>query len=144
MEELLALKDFLLKGDIDGALGIVDELEEMSRDDKINNIRSYAVILLMHLIKQKVENRTTRSWELSIRNSIRGIQTKNQRRKAGGTYLNTEELRLAISEAYPEAVDRASAEVEEGRYEPKELAQLVNRQGICDRAMILISTNLEI
>ncbi|MFN5965255.1 MAG: DUF29 family protein, partial [Pseudanabaena sp.] len=120
MEELLALKEFLLKGDIDGALGIVDELEEMSRDDKINNIRSYAVILLMHLIKQKVENRTTRSWELSIRNSIRGIQTKNQRRKAGGTYLNTEELRLAIAEAYPEAVDRASVEVEEGRYEPKE------------------------
>ena len=144
MEELLALKEFLLKGDIDGALGIVDELEEMSRDDKINTIRSYAVILLMHLIKQKVENRTTRSWELSIRNSIRGIQTKNQRRKAGGTYLNTEELRLAIAEAYPEAVDRASVEVEEGRYEPKELAQLVNRQEICDRAMILISTNLEI
>lgn len=144
MEELLALKDFLLKGDIDGALGIVDELEEMSRDDKINNIRSYAVILLMHLIKQKVENRTTRSWELSIRNSIRGIQTKNQRRKAGGTYLNTEELRLAIVEAYPEAVDRTSVEVEEGRYEPKELAQLFNRQEICDRAMILISTNLEI
>jgi len=144
MEELLALKEFLLKGDIDGALGIVDELEEMSRDDIINNIRSYAVILLMHLIKQKVENRTTRSWELSIRNSIRGIQTKNQRRKAGGTYLNTEELRLAIAEAYPEAVDRASVEVEEGRYEPKELAQLVNRQEICDRAMILISTNLEI
>lgn len=144
MEELLALKEFLLKGDIDGALGIVDELEEMSRDDKINNIRSYAVILLMHLIKQKVENRTTRSWELSIRNSIRGIQTKNQRRKAGGTYLNTEELRLAIAEAYPEAVDRASVEVEEGRYETKELAQLVNRQEICDRAMILISTNLEI
>ncbi|MFN9858850.1 MAG: hypothetical protein ACK556_12250, partial [Pseudanabaena sp.] len=59
-------------------------------------------------------------------------------------YLNTEELRLAIAEAYPEAVDRASVEVEEGRYEPKELAQLVNRQEICDRAMILISTNLEI
>ncbi|MFN5659199.1 MAG: DUF29 family protein [Pseudanabaena sp.] len=144
MEELLTLRELLIKGDIDGALGIVDELEEMSRDDKINNIRSYAVILLMHLIKQKVENRTTRSWELSIRNSIRGIQTKNQRRKAGGTYLNTEELRLAIAEAYPEAVDRASVEVEEGRYEPKELAQLVNRQEICDRAMILISTNLEI
>jgi hypothetical protein len=116
----------------------------MSRDDKINNIRSYAVILLIHLIKQKAENRTTKSWELSIRNSIRGIQTKNQRRKAGGTYLNTDELRLAISEAYTEAVDRASSEVEEGRYEPHELAKLVNRQEICDRAMILISTNLEI
>jgi len=144
MEELLTLRELLLKGDMTGALAIVDELEEMSRDDKINNIRSYAVILLMHLIKQKAENRTTKSWELSIRNSIRGIQTKNQRRKAGGTYLNIEELSLAISEAYTEAVDRASSEVEEGRYEPHELAKLVNRQVICDRAMILISTNLEI
>jgi len=144
MEELLTLRELLIKGDMTGALAIVDELEEMSRDDKINNIRSYAVILLMHLIKQKAENCTTKSWELSIRNSIHGIQTKNQQRKAGGTYLNTEELRLAISEAYTEAVDRASAEVEEGRYEPHELAKLVNRKEICDRAIILISTNLEI
>lgn len=114
MEELLTLRELLIKGDMSGALAIVDELEEMSRDDKINNIRSYAVVLLMHLIKQQAENRTTRSWDLSIRNSIRNIQTKNKRRKAGGTYLNTDELRLAILEAYPEALDRAAAEVEEG------------------------------
>ncbi len=51
MEELLELKQLLLKGDIKGALAMVEELEEMSRDDKINNIISYAIILLMHLIK---------------------------------------------------------------------------------------------
>ena len=82
MEEILALRELLLKGDMSGALSIIDELEEMSRDDKINNIRSYAVILILHLIKQKAENRTTKSWDLSIRNSIRGIQTKNKRRKS--------------------------------------------------------------
>ena len=143
MEELLTLRELLIKGDMSGALAIVDELEEMSRDDKINNIRSFAVVLLLHLIKQQAENRTTRSWDLSIRNSIRSIQTKNKRRKAGGTYLNTDELRLAILEAYPESLDRAAAEVEEGRYTPKELAKLVNRDEISDRAIILISTNLE-
>ena len=84
MEELLTLRELLIKGDMSGALAIVDELEEMSRDDKINNIRSYAVVLLMHLIKQQAENRTTRSWDLSIRNSIRSIQTKNKRRKSSG------------------------------------------------------------
>ena len=140
MEELLTLRELLIKGDMTGALAIVDELEEMSRDDKINNIRSYAVVLLMHLIKQQAENRTTRSWDLSIRNSIRSIQTKNKRRKSGGTYLNTDELRLAISEAYAEALDRAATEVEEGRYEPKELAELVNREEICDRAILLLSS----
>ena len=140
MEELLTLRELLIKGDMSGVLAIVDELEEMSRDDKINNIRSYAVVLLMHLIKQQAENRTTRSWDLSIRNSIRSIQTKNKRRKSGGTYLNTDELRLAISEAYAEALDRAATEVEEGRYEPKELAELVNREEICDRAILLLSS----
>ena len=139
MEELLTLKDLLLKGDIQGALVLVEELEEMSRDDKINTIRSYAVILLLHLIKQQAENRTTRSWELSIRNAVRGIQTKNKRRKAGGFYLNSEELRLAIEEAYSEAIDRASMEVEEGRYETSELEQRVNQEVVINRAMTLIS-----
>ena len=140
MEELLTLRELLIKGDMSGALAIVDELEEMSRDDKINNIRSYAVVLLMHLIKQQAENRTARSWDLSIRNSIRSIQTKNKRRKSGGTYLNTDELHLAILEAYAEALDRAATEVEEGSYEPEELAELVNREEICDRAILLLSS----
>jgi hypothetical protein len=139
MEELLTLKDLLLSGDVPGALAIVEELEQMSRDDKISAIGSYAVILLLHLIKQQVENRSTASWEVSIRNCIRAIQKKNKRRKAGGYYLTPEELSIALEEAYPDAIDRASLEVEEGRYEPEELEQLVNREDIFDRAMALIS-----
>lgn len=83
MEELLTLKDLLVKGDVQGALLIVEELEEMSRNDIIKTIRSYAVILLLHLIKQQTENRTACSWEVSIRNSVREIQRENKRRKAG-------------------------------------------------------------
>ena len=139
MEEILTLKSLLLQGDLSGALEIVEELEEMSRDDKINNIRSYAKILLLHLIKQQAENRTTRSWDVSIRNSVREIQIKNKRRKAGGYYLTTDELRLALAEAYPAALDRASLEVEEGRYEPEELETRINRQEILARAFALIS-----
>lgn len=139
MEELLTLKSLLLKGDIQGALALADELEEMSRDDKISNIRSYAVILLLHLIKQQVESRTTRSWDVSIRNSASAIQSKNKRRKAGGFYLEPEELRLALQEAYLAAINTASLEVEEGRYEPGELEQLVNTEEILNRAMALIS-----
>lgn len=138
MEELLTLKDLLLKGDVPAALVIVEELEEMSRDDKISTIGSYAIILLLHLIKQQVENRSTASWEVSIRNSIRAIQKKNKRRKAGGYYLTPEELRIALEEAYPDAIDRATLEVEEGHYLPEELEQLVNREEILNRAMVLI------
>jgi hypothetical protein len=138
MEELFTLKELLLKGDIKGSLALVEELEEMSRDDKINNIRSYAVILLLHLIKQQAEKRTTRSWEVSIRNSVREIQRKNKRRKAGGYYLTTEELVETLEEAYLNALDEASLEVEEGRYEPEELEKLINKEEILNHALALI------
>jgi len=138
MEELLDLKELLLKGDIQGSLAIVEELEEMSKNDLIDNIRSYAVILLLHLIKQQAENRTTRSWEVSIRNSVREIQRKNKRRKAGGYYLTPEELLETLEEGYLNAIDEASLEVEEGLYEPEELEQLINREEILNRALALI------
>jgi hypothetical protein len=138
MEELLTLKQLLLKGDISSALGIVEELEEMSRDDKINNIRSYAVILLLHLIKQQAEKRTTRSWDVSIRNSAREIQSKNKRRKAGGYYLKSEELRETLEEAYPSAIDAASLEVEEGVYSTFELEQKVSQDEVIAKALGLI------
>ncbi|OWY69415.1 hypothetical protein B7486_20360 [cyanobacterium TDX16] len=138
MEELLELKDLLLKGDVPAALAIVEELEEMSRKDIIKTIRSYAVILLFHLIKQQAEKRTTRSWEVSIRNSVREIQRENKRRKAGGYYLTPEELLETLAEAYLNALDEASLEVAEGLYEPEALAEIVDREVILERAMSLI------
>ena len=138
MEELLTLKDLLVKGDVQGALIIVEELTEMSRNDIIKTIRIYAVILLLHLIKQQAENRTTRSWKVSIRNSVREIQRENKRRKAEGYYLTPEELLETLAEAYLNAIDEASLEVEEGRYEPEELEKLVNREEIINRALTLI------
>ncbi|MCM0591105.1 MAG: DUF29 family protein [Gloeotrichia echinulata DEX184] len=138
MEELLTLKDLLVQGDVQGALMIVEELTEMSRNDIIKTIRSYAVILLLHLIKQQAENRSTRSWDVSIRNSVREIQRENKRRKAGGYYLTPEELWETLVEAYLNAIDQASLEVEEGRYELEELEKLVNQEEILNRANGLI------
>ncbi|MFB2898464.1 DUF29 family protein [Aerosakkonemataceae cyanobacterium BLCC-F50] len=138
MEELLELKQLLLKGDIKGSLTIVEELEEMSKKDIIKTIRSYAIILLLHLIKQQAEKRTTRSWEVSIRNSVREIQRENKRRKAGGYYLTPEELNEILEEAFLNAIDEASLEVAEGLYETEELAKLVDKAEIIDRALTLI------
>ncbi|WP_168192400.1 hypothetical protein [Chroococcidiopsis sp. TS-821] len=55
MEELLTLKEMLLKDDIPATLAIVEELEDMDRNDIIKTLQSYAVILFLHLIKQQVE-----------------------------------------------------------------------------------------
>ncbi|WP_413160266.1 DUF29 family protein [Capilliphycus salinus ALCB114379] len=141
MEEILELKELLLKGDIKGSLTLIDELEEMGRKDIINNIRSYAVILLLHLIKQQAENRTTRSWDVSIRNSVLEIQNLNERPKSKGVYLSSEELNSILEKAYPQAINKASLEVEEGRYDSRQLEQLVNRVEILSQAMSLIDAD---
>lgn len=140
MEELLALKALLLKGDIKGSLAIVEDLEDMSKNGIISTIRSYAVILLLHLIKQQAENRTTRSWDVSIRNSVREIQRKNKRRKASGYYLNDEELRETLNDAYLNALDEASLEIDEGHYEPEEIELKINKQKILEYAFDLIQS----
>ncbi|WP_026787865.1 DUF29 family protein [Planktothrix rubescens] len=139
MEEILTLKELLLKGDIPGSLAVVEELEEMGRKDIVKTIRSYAIVLLIHLIKRQVEKRTTRSWDVSIRNSIREIQQENKRRKSGGYYLDHQELMETLEEAYLNAIDQASLEVSEGIYEAKELEKLVNREELLNQAFQLIT-----
>jgi hypothetical protein len=140
MEELLELKALLLKGDIKGSLAIVEELEDMSKNGIISTIRSYAVILLLHLIKQQAENRTTRSWDVSIRNSVREIQRQNKRRKAAGYYLSDEELTDTLNDAYLNALDAASLEVELGRYQSEEIEAIIDKNKLISDAFLLIKT----
>jgi ABC-type transporter Mla MlaB component len=138
MEELLEIRQLLQQGKINEALLLVDELEEMSLSDKINKIDSYGVILLIHLIKQKAEKRSTRSWELSIENAVREINKINKRRKSGGFYLNQTELMEILQQGYQVALKRAELEAFEGRYETEELATMVNEQEILSLSLELI------
>ena len=138
MEELLELKALLLKGDIKGSLAIVEDLEDMSKNGIISTIRSYAVILLLHLIKQQAENRTTRSWDVSIRNSVREIQRQNKRRKAAGYYLSDEELTDTLNDAYLNALDAASLEVEAGRYQSEQIEAIIDKNKLISDAFLLI------
>ena len=50
----------------------------MGRQDKINNLQSFLVILLVHLIKIQVEKRVNTSWHNSIINSLLEIQKRNK------------------------------------------------------------------
>jgi hypothetical protein len=138
MEELLELKALLLKGDIKGSLAIVEDLEDMSKNGIISTIRSYAVILLLHLIKQQAENRTTRSWDVSIRNSVREIQRQNKRRKAAGYYLSDEELTDTLNDAYLNALDTASLKVELACYQSEQLEAIIDKNKLISTAFLLI------
>jgi len=138
MEELLELREHIEHGRYASALVLIGEMEEMSRDDKINKIGSFLTILLLHLIKQHAEQRSTRSWDVSIRNSVRQIIFTNKRRKAGGYYLSNEELRQAVEDWYAVALSHASLEAFEGRYAPEELGSLVEESAIAEEALGLI------
>ncbi|WP_341527175.1 DUF29 family protein [Nostoc sp. UHCC 0302] len=138
MEELLEIRQLLEQGKVHEALLLVDELEEMSLSDKINKIDSYGVILLIHLIKQKAERRSTRSWEISIENAVREINKTNKRRKSGGFYLNEAELKNILQQGYEIALKRAALEAFEGRYETEELAAMVNQPETLAEALKLI------
>ncbi|MBE9202458.1 DUF29 family protein [Synechocystis salina LEGE 06099] len=141
MEELLELKTLLSQGNFSDALVLVEEMTEMSRDDKINKISSYAKILLLHLIKRQAEKRSARSWDLLIANSVDEIQKTNRRRKAWGTYLSSQELREALADSYRIALAGA-AEDFEGRYSSEELAKTIDYNSLINDALDLILLTL--
>ncbi|AFZ53336.1 DUF29 family protein [Cyanobacterium aponinum UTEX 3222] len=135
MEELLALRQYIEEKNYDRALELVAELEEMSKEDKLNKIFSYAVILLLHLIKQQAEKRTTRSWDFSIYNSIKEIKKINKRRKSGGYYATEEELKEILADAFDTAIRKASLEAFEGKYNPEELMLKIDYDSIQSSAL---------
>ena len=143
MNELEELRKRIEEQDYVAALQIVDELDEMSKEDKLNKIYSYMVILLIHLIKQEAEARTTSSWDRSIYNSIDNINRTNKRRKSGGYYANSEALTEIIEEAYPRAMREASFEAFEGKLSWVELEKKVDPNLIKMKAIALLESDLK-
>jgi hypothetical protein len=143
MEELRTLREYIQKGHYEDALLLIDDLEEMSREDKLNKIYSYAVLLIIHLIKRQAEQRTTRSWEVSIYEAANQIKRINKRHKAGGFYVRREELHDIMEEAFDLALKRASLEAFEGQYTEKELAARINKSAILDEAVSSVAMSGE-
>lgn len=138
MEELREIRQALEAGDLQAALALVDEMEEMSRDDKVQKIASYMRVLLVHKIKQAVEGRSTKSWDVSIRHTLRQIAGINKRRQAGGWYLSEENLSALLAETYESALDWASLEVHEGIHSAAELARRHDRNELLINALAMI------
>jgi Domain of unknown function DUF29 len=138
MEELIQLRESIEKQDLATALQIVDELEEMSVEDKLNKIFSYMIILLLHLIKEDAEKRLTKSWKLSINNAVKQINRTNKRRKSGGYYAKQEDLIEIINDAFELALESASIEAFGGAYDEQELLKLIDIEKIKDKAISLL------
>ncbi|BAY76851.1 hypothetical protein NIES25_33090 [Nostoc linckia NIES-25] len=135
-QELIDLRTCILEGRYADALAIVDELEGMSKQAILRNIQAYLNILLIHLIKNQIEQRLTSSWANSIRHSIRQIKKLNTKDNKTSYYINLNEWENLIEEEVMEdAIADASEEVMNGAYTQFQLAQMVNRSQIIESAL---------
>ncbi len=133
-QELLDLKNCILEGRYDDALILVDELEWMSKKGILQNIESFLVRMLVHLIKNQVEQRLTNSWVVSIRDSILKIQSLNLKENKTSYYLNQDEWDYMFETAFEDAIFAASAEVAHGAYNPQQLMEIVDKNEIINIA----------
>ena len=138
MEELIELRKSIKMGNYAKALQIVDELEEMSVEDKLNKIFSYMIILLLHLIKENAEKRLTKSWKHSINNSVNQINRTNKRRKTGGYYGTKEDLKEIINDAFNLALEGAALEAFGGAYDETEILAKIDVEQIKQKALSLL------
>jgi Domain of unknown function DUF29 len=136
MEEIIELKQSIISHDWETSLAIIEELEEMGRQDKINNLQSFLVILLVHLIKIHVENRVTRSWRNSIVNSLLEIQKRNQLGKKSH-YIKQTDWEDSFQQAFPRALIKASQETF-GGIDLDELTNLIDRQVLKNKTFELL------
>jgi Domain of unknown function DUF29 len=126
-QELIDLRASILEGRYEDALGIIDELEGMSKQAIIRNIESFLVRLIIHLIKNQIEQRLTNSWATSISDSIRQIKKLNLKDNKTSYYLNADEWQPILEENIEAAIRPASLEVLNGQLKPKQLSERLDR-----------------
>jgi Domain of unknown function DUF29 len=138
-QELTDLRANILQGRYEDALALVDELEGMSRKAILRTIRSFLTRMLIHLIKNQIEQRMNNSWAASIRNSLLEIQDLNLQDNGTSYYIKKEEWLTFIEDCLEDAISTASVEVCNGIYTPFQLSDLVNSSQITETTLELLS-----
>ncbi|WP_199249337.1 DUF29 family protein [[Phormidium] sp. ETS-05] len=110
-QELADLKTSIIEGRYQDALAIVDELEGMSKKAILRNIQSFLKILMIHFIKNQVQQRLTNSWAASIQNSLEEINSLNRKDNKTSYYINAGEWQPFLEEAIEAAIRPASLEI---------------------------------
>ncbi|MEH2404880.1 DUF29 family protein [Nostoc sp.] len=133
-QELWNLRKSILDGRYDDALVILDELELMSRKGYIRNIRSFLIRLMIHLIKNQVEQRLNNSWAASIEGSILEIQDLNLQDNKTSHYVKQGDWEDLLDAVFYAAIKPASSEIFDGLYTPKRLEAIVDKSQIMEVA----------
>lgn len=90
-QELIDLRTSILEERYADALAIVDELEGMSKQGILRNIESFLRRMMIHLIKNQVEQRLTNSWAASIEGSLIEIKKLNLKDNKTSYYIKQDE-----------------------------------------------------
>ncbi len=139
-QELIDLRNSILEKRYADALAIVDELEGMSKKAILRQIKSFLKILLIHLIKNQIEQRLTNSWSASIRNAIQEIRDVNLKENKKSYYINQDEWENFIEEEVIEnAISDASLEVMNGRYNQFQFGEVIDRNQLMQTTLIFLS-----
>ncbi len=142
-QELIDLRTSILEGRYEDALAIVEDLEGMSRQAILRNIQSFLLRLLIHLIKNQVEQRLTTSWVASISDSIRQIKRLNLQDNKKAYYVKADAWELMLEEEWEAAIDTASAEVMSGAYTPYQLSEMLDKTQVILTAQKLLDLTYE-
>ena len=137
MEEIIELKQSIISQDWEKSLAIIEELEAMGRQYKINNLQSLLVILLINLIKIQVEQRVTKSWRNSIINSLLEIQKRNHLCEKSH-YIKQNNWTESFDEALPRDLIKASQEIFNG-IDLDDLIDSLDREMLKEKSFELIN-----
>ncbi len=137
-QELIDLRLSILEGRYEDALDLVDELEGMSKQAILRNIESFLTRLMVHLIKNQMEERLTNSWVASISDSILRIKKLNFKDNKVSYYINSEEWLPFLEEALEAAIAPTSVEVLNGQLTPVQLSERIDRNQIMNTAQKLL------
>jgi hypothetical protein len=142
-QELIDLRNSILEERYQDALEIVNELESMSKEDKLNKIKSFLVRLMIHLIKNQVEQRLTNSWVASISDSIVQIQSVNIKDNKKSNYVKSGEWENLLVKALAAAIRPTSVEVRGGKLRPSQLSEILDKTQLIQTAEQLLSLSYE-
>ena len=106
-------------------------------------IESFLVRMLVHLIKNQIEQRLTNSWVASISDSLRQIQKLNLKENKTSYYIKQDEWEPFLEEAIEAAIRPATVEVMDGAYNSFQLSELVDRTEIIMTAQRLLDLTYE-
>ncbi len=103
-QELMELRRSILERRYDDALEILDDLEEISKQGTWRKIEAFLVKLVIHLIKNQIEQRLTNSWIASISDSVIQIAKLNSKDHQKSYYIKSDQWGEYLAEAVEIAI----------------------------------------